>query len=130
MPVSFAVIFDMDGVIVDSNPTHRIALRQFCARYGFELTESELTAKIYGRTNANWLRNLFGDLTAEQIQRYAREKEELFRNLYANQIRPLSGLREFLEHLRQAGVATAIGTSAPPENVEFVLRSTGLSFFF
>jgi beta-phosphoglucomutase-like phosphatase (HAD superfamily) len=36
---NFAVIFDMDGVIVDSNPAHKIALNEFCTRYGFDLSE-------------------------------------------------------------------------------------------
>ena len=56
---NFAVIFDMDGVIVNSNPVHKIALREFCERYGHFLTEDELKNKIYGRANKDWLPELF-----------------------------------------------------------------------
>ena len=43
--------FDMDGVIIDSNPHHKISLRQFCERYGYKLSDEELIKKIYGRTH-------------------------------------------------------------------------------
>ena len=57
-----AFIFDMDGVIVDSNPFHKTALKQFCRKYGKDLTEDELREKIYGRRNEDWLVNVFGKL--------------------------------------------------------------------
>jgi beta-phosphoglucomutase-like phosphatase (HAD superfamily) len=57
---SFAVIFDMDGVIVDSNPYHEKALRQFCQSHGYHLSDDEMRQKIFGRTNRDWLTRLFG----------------------------------------------------------------------
>src|SRR6267154_5537210 len=83
----YAFIFDMDGVIVDSNPYHKIALQQFCIKHGHPLTEEQLRTKIYGRTNKEWIAQLFGQLTPEQVARYADEKEALFRDLYTNDIR-------------------------------------------
>ena len=56
----FAVIFDMDGVIIDSNPYHKIALKEFAQKYGYDLNEEQLKEKIYGRTNKEWIPNLFG----------------------------------------------------------------------
>ena len=50
----------MDGVLNDSNPTHKIALKQFCKKHGYDLSEQDLREKIYGRTNRDWLLNLFG----------------------------------------------------------------------
>lgn len=126
----FAVIFDMDGVIVDSNPAHKIALKQFCEKYGYHLTEAQLREKIYGRSNKDWIRNLFGEITEAQLQAYATEKETLFRELYAPDIEPLAGLRTFLEGLEQHEIPKAIGTSAPPENVVFTLSKTNLEGFF
>ncbi len=126
----FAVIFDMDGVIVDSNPAHKIALKSFCEKYGYYLTEEQLREKIYGRSNKDWIRNLFGDITKAQLQTYATEKETLFREIYAQDITALAGLRTFLEALEQHQIPKAIGTSAPPENVEFTLSKTNLEGFF
>lgn len=128
---SFAVIFDMDGVIVDSNPFHKIALEQFCHQHGFKLTEEELKAKIYGRTNKEWIGNLFShSLSPEQVKQYAYEKEALFRELYQHDIKPVNGLRSFLEELKRQGIPVAIATSAPRANVDFTLDKTGLAEFF
>jgi HAD superfamily hydrolase (TIGR01509 family) len=127
---SFAIIFDMDGVIVDSNPFHKISLRQFCAQHGHHLSDEELLNKIYGRTNNDWIRNLFGDLPKERILELGEEKEKLFRALYKNEIEPLAGLENFLKSLDATEITKAIGTSAPRSNVDFVLEATRLGKYF
>ena len=124
-----AFIFDMDGVLVDSNPTHKIALKQFCKKHGYELSEKDLREKIYGRTNRDWLLNLFGNLDEATIRAYAEEKEALFRELYVD-IKPLDGLRSFLERVEVAGIPKAIATSAPRANVDFTVIRTHISHFF
>ncbi len=127
---SFAVIFDMDGVIIDSNPFHKISLRQFCAQHGYHLSDEELLNKIYGRTNNDWIRNLFGDLPKERILELGEEKEALFRELYKNEIKPLAGLESFLKLLEARKITKAIGTSAPRSNVDFCLAATRLEKYF
>jgi beta-phosphoglucomutase family hydrolase len=127
---SFAVIFDMDGVIIDSNPFHKISLRQFCEKYGYHLSDQELINKIYGRTNKEWIAHLFGPLSDEELVRYEEEKEDLFRELYKNDIRALKGLPEFLKSLKEKNIPVAIGTSAPRSNVDYVLAHTGLEKYF
>jgi HAD superfamily hydrolase (TIGR01509 family) len=124
-----AFIFDMDGVLVDSNPTHKIALKQFCKKHGYDLSEKDLREKIYGRTNRDWLLNLFGKLDDATIRAYAEEKEALFRELYVD-IKPLDGLRSFLERVEAAGIPKAIATSAPRANVDFTIIRTNISNFF
>ncbi|HQQ97417.1 MAG TPA: HAD family phosphatase [Cyclobacteriaceae bacterium] len=126
----FAVIFDMDGVLIDSNPYHKIALREFCSRYGYTLSDQQLLERIYGRTNRDWLTNLFGSLPEEKIQAYTREKEGIFRDIYKSDIAPLPGLIPFLQAMDQNGISRAIGTSAPAENVEFTLSATGMKSYF
>lgn len=123
-------VFDMDGVIVDSNPYHKIALKQFCKAHGFDLTEEQLREKIYGRTNRDWILSLFGRLPDEVVNRYALEKEALFRKLYENDIRPLAGLIPFLKKLDEGEYLRAVGTSAPYENVEFTLAKTSTHGYF
>ena len=127
---SFAVIFDMDGVIIDSNPYHKISLRQFCEKYGYHLSDEELIRKIYGRTNKEWIASLFGALTREELVRYGEEKEALFREIYKKDIQPLPGLPQFLKSLQENNIPVAIGTSAPRSNVDFVLEHTGLEKYF
>jgi HAD superfamily hydrolase (TIGR01509 family) len=124
-----AFIFDMDGVIVDSNPTHKIALKQFCKEHGYDLSENDLRERIYGRTNRDWLVNLLGELDEDTIRSYADEKESLFRKLYTD-IHPLKGLTAFLEKVEKAGIPMAIATSAPRANVDFTLEKTGIGKYF
>lgn len=127
---NFAVIFDMDGVLVHSNPAHKIALEQFCAKHGFSLTEEELKARVYGRTNRGWLTNLFGELSEEKLSEYAHEKESLYRKIFEPDIKPVNGLHPFLDELSKAEITMIIGTSAPPENVTFTLKHTQSEKYF
>ena len=126
----FAIIFDMDGVIVDTNAFHKKAIHQFCRKYGFELTEEQLRTSVYGRTNKDWITNLFGTLSENELHAYAEEKEQLFREMYAPYIKPVKGLVAFLEKLVNASIPRAIATSAPRANVDFVLDKTMLGKYF
>lgn len=126
----YAVIFDMDGVIINSNPFHKIALKEFCKKYGYDLTEEQLFQKIYGRTNKEWITNIFGEISQEQLAMYAEEKEGLFRKIYADAIEALKGIKNFIQILDDNQIPKAIGTSAPRANVDFVLEKTGLGGYF
>jgi len=120
----------MDGVIVDSNPAHKIALKQFCKKYGKDLTEDVLREKIYGRRNQDWLTKVFGPLDPKRLKELADEKEALFREVYDKDIKPLDGLPEFLKKVALLGIPSAIATSAPRSNVDFTLAKTKLRSFF
>jgi HAD superfamily hydrolase (TIGR01509 family) len=128
---AFAIIFDMDGVIVDSNPYHRIALKNFCEKHGYHLSEEYLKTKIFGRTNADWLRELFGDrIDEQQLLEFEEEKESMFREIFDPDIKPVRGLTDFLKILHENNVPRAIATSAPISNVDFVLDKTGIRNYF
>jgi beta-phosphoglucomutase len=128
--MEFAFLFDMDGVIIDSNPFHKVALKQFCKQHGHDLSEDHLREKIYGRTNKDWIPNVFGKIDDETLRKYADEKEALFRELYAKDIKPVEGLSDFLKLMEKEGIARAIATSAPRENVDFTLQKTALGKYF
>lgn len=124
-----ALLFDMDGVLIDSNPFHRRALIEFCRRKGLELTEEILTQRVFGKTNHEWIPDLFPGISTEDAKRMADEKEAYFREIYADDVEPLAGLIPFLERAKEAGMPMIIGTSAPPENVTFVVEQIGLGPF-
>lgn len=127
----FAVLFDMDGVIIDSNPAHKKAIVQFCNKYDKHLSDDEMKRYIWGRTNKEWIRHLFGeDLPDADLRVYADEKELLFRKIYEPDIKLLKGLDKFLELLKSSNVPMAIGTSAPRANVDFVFKHTGIERYF
>lgn len=126
----FGVIFDMDGVIVDSNPYHKIALKEFCSRHGYELNDDQLLKRIYGRTNREWITDLFGRLPEDQLAEYTEEKEALYRKLFSDDIKAVKGLVKFLDLLDENSVLRAIGTSAPRSNVDFTLNKTNTVKYF
>ena len=128
--MNYAFIFDMDGVLIDSNPFHKIALQQFCKQHGHDLNEAQLREKIYGRTNKDWLRNLFGDIDKSLLLQYADEKEALFRALYIKDVHALEGLIPFLSMLKEQEIPRAIATSAPRANVDFTLHYANMEGFF
>ena len=127
----FAVIFDMDGVLVDNNPVHIEAWNIFADKLGFELTPEKIRNDLYGRTNADAFRRLYrNDLTEEEYRQLSQDKEALYRDIYKPNIKPVTGLISFLESMEKNGVPMAIATSAIPENVEFVTSELNIPQYF
>ena len=125
-----ALLFDMDGVIVDSNPVHREAWAVFNRRYGLETTPAMLE-RMYGKRNDEIIRDYFGDgLGPEEVAARGRAKEELYREMAASRIEQMlvPGLRAFLD--RYGAAPMAVASNAEPENVAFVLDRAGLRPYF
>ena len=125
-----ALIFDMDGVIVDSNPMHRESWVAFNRRYGLETTE-EMHQFMYGKRNDQIVRDFYGDgITAEEVDARGRAKERLYREMMAGRTEEMlvPGLRAFLE--RHRDLPMGVGSNAEPENVAFVLDEAGLRPYF
>ena len=130
LPDGLALIFDMDGVIVDSNPLHRGAWTAFNARHGLETTGAMLEG-MYGRRNDQIVRDFFGDsLSPEAVAAYGAAKEEIYREMLGSRIEEMlvPGLRPFLDLFR--GAPLAVATNAETENVDFVLDRAGLRQYF
>ena len=124
-----AVIFDMDGVIVDNHAYHHEAWMTFFQKYG--LTVEGDVSHFFGRTNQDILEAVFPDkLDVERLYQYAGEKEKLYRELYEGNVEMAEGLPELLENLLKMGMKLAVATSAPPGNVDFVMKNTGLRRYF
>lgn len=126
-----AALFDMDGVLVDSNPFHFQAWTQLSRRHHRQLTPQELQYGLSGRKSEDILHSLFGeDVPPHQLDALAVEKEELFRDLIRGQAQPIAGLQPLLAELRQLGWSCAVATSAPRPNLELTLDELGLRSFF
>jgi len=125
-----ALIFDMDGVIVDSNPLHREAWTEFNRRHGLETTDA-MVEWMYGRRNDQIVNDFFGeDLPLGEVAARSAAKEELYREMLASRMEEVlvPGLRPFLDRYR--GAPMAVASNAEPENVDFVLDRAGLRPYF
>src|ERR1019366_1530957 len=125
-----ALIFDMDGVIVNSNPIHRQAWELYNRRFGIETTE-EMHQGMYGKRNDQIVRDYLGaHLSDAEVFEHGAAKERLYRELagpgLASSLVP--GVREFLA--RHRDLPMAVSSNAEAENVKFVLQSAGLGAFF
>ena len=125
---TIAVVFDMDGVIVDTNPFHLITYRAFWNKYGVFPTDPNLALNLYGKTNRYILEHFFGrELSKEEVLKYEDEKESLFREVYEPHVQPIAGLMTFLADLKKNNVATGIATSAPRPNLDLILGKIPLA---
>lgn len=120
--MDYAVIFDMDGVLVDSYRDHYESWQTFCHERGLAMSE-EYFAATFGRTSREVIVDLWGQdrFTPEEIAEIDRRKESIFRNRLANHFPVMDGARELIDALKVAGIAIGVGSSAPPENVWFSL---------
>jgi beta-phosphoglucomutase len=125
-----AVIWDMDGTLVDTAELHFQAWEKQCRDLGQPFTRSEFAA-TFGRRNAEIIHHLFGNrFTDSEVDDLGRRKEELYRAAARAGVTLLPGVRALLEGLHAAGFKQAIGSSAPRENLDLILRLTETRRFF
>ncbi len=121
-----AILWDMDGVLVDTADLHFRAWRRLLSELGRSLTEEEFRA-TFGLRNDLILRDLLGDTPAGEIERLSYRKEAFFREQAAGRVRPLPGAVELVRRAREAGRRMAVVTSTPRANIDLVLESAGLA---
>jgi beta-phosphoglucomutase len=125
-----AILWDLDGVIVDSGPYHYESFRRLFADRGHELTERRFFGELFGLRNEVIFRTMLGALSPEQTAELAREKEETYRELVAGNVEALPAARELIGRAREAGLLQAIVSSTPGANVDVVLGSLGIADAF
>jgi len=124
MADSFGVIFDVDGVLVDSYETHFQSWRQLGSEAGFEISADQFHAS-FGRTSREVLVEMWtaGPLSAEQVAQLDDRKETLYRNLLEEHFPTMPCAVELIDALAAEEVALAVGSSGPPPNVALTLES-------
>ena len=124
-----AVLWDLDGVLVDSAPFHFQAWRELLASLGRELSEADFR-RTFGLRNDAILRDLLGELPAAEVERLGARKEELFRRAALGNIVPLPGALALLRLLGERGFKLALVSSTPHGNIDLVLGSLGVEAAF
>lgn len=128
-----AVLFDLDGVIVDNNEFHLDSWNKYSIRkWSRPISSQEFQEKISGRTNDIIIKYLVPDkeFSIKEIEAIGYEKEAFYREIYKPRIKLLPGLKEFLEDLKKHSISCAIASNAPIENIDFTLEETGLRKYF
>ncbi|MEN9934176.1 MAG: hypothetical protein RLZZ387_755 [Chloroflexota bacterium] len=121
-----AAIFDMDGTITNNMHLHAEAFVIFGRRYELAPPSPDVAAGLSGKRNREILPVLFSrELTDEEIERYAEEKERIYHTLM-DAITLLPGFTRLLDLLDARGVPVGLATSAPAINVEPMLRVLGM----
>ncbi len=118
-----AVLWDMDGTLVDSEEYHWVSWRDTMADEHIALTRDRFMESFGQRNDAILARWLGPDASTERVQRIGDTKEELYRKLLREGgLAPLPGAAEWVKHLHREGWAQAIASSAPRANVAAVLE--------
>ena len=131
MPLA-AVIFDFDGVVIDSHQAHERSWFMLAGEIGKTLTREQFNA-TFGQRNETIL-PLLGwadESDAARIAELGDRKEEIYRNILVNEgIEALPGVVSLLEELKREGIPTAVGTSAQRKNIECAFRLLGIGHLF
>jgi beta-phosphoglucomutase len=118
----FAVIFDMDGTLIDNTPYHYKSWQMLYKKYGKgELSKETYYREISGVPVLETIRRVFGEGHSEdELKALLNEKEAYYRQIYAPYLRPINGLENFLTELKNANVKIAMGTSATQDDIDFI----------
>jgi beta-phosphoglucomutase len=124
-----AVIFDMDGVIVDSHPAHRVAWRHFLRDLGREVSDQDLDFILDGRKRREILRHFLGELSENELLEHGKRKDEFFQRS-GLQMKPIPGIGEFIRALKKNKILTAVATSASLARTQSTLAGLHLTDYF
>jgi len=126
-----AVLWDMDGTLIDSEEFHWISWRDTLAKEGIAVTHKQFLS-TFGTRNDSILRQWLGSASApERRGRIAKAKEELYRDLIRrNGISPLPGVAHWVRRLHQDGWLQAVASAAPRANIVAVLEALSATHIF
>ena len=126
-----AVIFDMDGVLVDSFHAHCEAWRRMTVEEHLDFDLTHFTT-VFGRTSRELITELWGPnrYTDAELVALDDRREAAYRNIIRTNFPAMPGARELIQALHQDGFAVALGSSGPIENAELVLEKLGVRQLF
>lgn len=117
-----ALLFDMDGTMVDSMPAHARSWEAFTRRHAIAMPVAEVLRRTTGRNGVECIRELFGpevdDLRALEL---IGEKETIYRDLFAREFREVAGFRDFAREILARGLKFAVATAGDKHNIAFAL---------
>ncbi|MGM0530083.1 MAG: HAD family hydrolase [Bacteroidota bacterium] len=127
-----AVIFDMDGVLVDNKHIHRKAWVDFCQKHNHPIKEEDFDRIGFGKTNKEYLSFFFQrEIPENEAIKLGEEKERIYRDIIEQDIDPVNGLIPLLQKIKkQYGFKTAVASSAPRTNIDFIMEKLKINDYF
>jgi beta-phosphoglucomutase len=129
LKAAFGVIFDMDGVLVDSADAHWRSWQVLGQRNGVQVREKHFS-QTFGRQNRDIIPIFFGYVASSEALRLAEAKEEIYRDLIRERPPLVPGAGELIRNLHSTGARLAIGSSGPRANIELVVSALGVGSCF
>lgn len=125
-----AVLWDLDGTIIDSGYYHFRSWEIVMKPFGIHLTY-EMFKPLFGMNNESTMSSILGrDVTAEELENVTHRKESTYRAELHGNIEMLPGVRRWLEYVSGHGLKQGMATSAPLENIDQVVDEVGIRPFF
>jgi HAD superfamily hydrolase (TIGR01509 family) len=126
-----AVLWDMDGTLIDSEEFHWISWQKTMAKEGIAITREQFLSS-FGQRNDSIVPKWIGAATThERVERISNAKEEFYRQLVRTEgMKPLPGVASWLQRLHEQGWLQAVASAAPRANVEIVLEALSVAHFF
>lgn len=126
MPAPAAIIFDLDGTLMDSMPFHKKSWLEFLQKNGLNLSDEDFESQNHG-TIQEMIARLFGDdLEPAHFQSLCYEKEALYRSMYRPHLKEIDGAIDFLKILKSLQIKTALATMGNQLNIDFSLDGLGI----
>ncbi|NJL84307.1 MAG: HAD-IA family hydrolase [Chloroflexaceae bacterium] len=124
-----AILFDLDGTLVNSDPVHYEIWRDILTEFGITIDPDFYKARISGGQNAAIIADILPQLSQPESLELAERKEALYRER-GHQLQALAGLERILEWTEAAGLQKAIVTNAPRANAHFMIEALQLTETF
>lgn len=125
-----AILFDMDGTLVDSIPFHQEAWLRFLGNHGIHLRPEDFHAQNHGTIHEMIGRFFPHEKSQDKRIELGEEKEITYRQIYRPHLREIDGLTPFLNHLKSFGISIHLATMGDQKNIDFTLEGLGIRHFF
>ncbi len=126
-----AVIFDLDGTLIDNNSYHLQSWIKYLKDMNREISEEEYKTHVNGRTNKDVIEYIYQrKMEDAEAMVYAHQKEAIYRELYQPHIEPVAGLLPLLQQLKDQNIPMAIATSGIQVNIDFMFANIPMRDYF
>lgn len=120
-----AAIFDLDGVIMDTGPLHMRAWKETLEDRGIPYTDDKFR-QSFGMRDTEVIPHLMGIMGDEQIGEVLEHKSLVFQTIVRREGKPVDGLHDYLVHLEERAVPTAVASLATAQEIQTVLETVGV----